>query len=282
MWERICNSFALARSSWQVLKTDKKLVIFPILSGLACLLVFASFLVPTLLALNWFENLPQNQQALIGLPVAFAFYFCTYFVIIFFNAALMSCAIIRFNGGEPAVGDGLSAAASRLPQILAWALVSATVGMLLKAIENVHEKAGQIVSAILGTVWTVVTYFVVPVLVVEKLGPFAAISRSTQILKKTWGEALVGRFGIGFYMLLLALPGILLLIVGVMIAGGAKMAGLGIAMIVLAILYFLAWAAVGSALQGIFTSALYQYAAYNQVPNGFDQETMAGAFQPKS
>jgi hypothetical protein len=282
MWERICNSFALARSSWQVLKTDKKLVIFPILSGLACLLVFASFLVPTLLALNWFENLPQNQQALIGLPVAFAFYFCTYFVIIFFNAALMSCAIIRFSGGEPTVGDGLSAAASRLPQILAWALVSATVGMLLKAIENVHEKAGQIVSAILGTVWTVVTYFVVPVLVVEKLGPFAAISRSTQILKKTWGEALVGRFGIGFYMLLLALPGILLLIVGVMIAGGAKMAGLGIAMIVLAILYFLAWAAVGSALQGIFTSALYQYAAYNQVPNGFDQETMAGAFQPKS
>ena len=76
--------------------------------------------------------------------VAFAYYFCNYFVIVFFNAALISCALLQFHGETPTLGDGLRAAWSRLPQILAWALVSATVGMLLKAVENVHEKAGQI------------------------------------------------------------------------------------------------------------------------------------------
>src|SRR5262249_39867725 len=136
-----------------------------------------------------------------------------YFVIIFFNAALVSCALMRFNGVEPTLGDGLRAASLRLPQILLWALVSATVGMILKAIENSSEKVGQFISGILGMVWTVITYFVVPVLVVEKTGPFAAISRSTSILKKTWGESLVGGIGITLFIFLLALPGILLLFV---------------------------------------------------------------------
>lgn len=94
---------------------------------------------------------------------------------------------------------------SRLPQIFAWALVSATVGVLLKLVENAHEKIGQFISAILGTAWTVVTFFVVPVLVVEKVGPFEAIKRSIALLKKTWGEALAGNFGLGLFMFLLML-----------------------------------------------------------------------------
>ena len=95
------------------------------------------------------------------------------------------------------LADGLGAANSRLPQIFAWSLVSATVGVLLKLLENVHEKLGEIISMVLGTAWTIMTFFVVPVLVVEKVGPFEAISRSTAILRKAWGEALVSHWGIG-------------------------------------------------------------------------------------
>src|SRR5436309_12070400 len=98
--------------------------------------------------------------------VAFAFYFCTYFVIIFCNAALISCALLRFNGQNPTLGDGFRAAFARLPQIFAWALVSATVGVLLKLIEQAHEKVGEFVAGLLGTAWSILTYFVVPVMVV--------------------------------------------------------------------------------------------------------------------
>lgn len=286
MFTRLANSWALAKSSWGVLRTDKQLIVFPILSGIAFVLVLASFFTPFLLspaARAWLEGAERQQ----GVPWAlvalgFAFYLAAYFVIIFFNAALVSCALIRFNGGTPTVGDGLRAAASRLPQIFLWAVVSATVGILLKAIENAHERAGAFISAILGTVWSIVTYFVIPVLVVEKVGPFAAISRSTSVLKKTWGEALVGSFGVGLFVFLLTLPGILLLFA----AGALFAAGQGAALVtavgVLGVVWILIASAIGSALQGIYVSALYHYAEFNTAPGGFEESAMRGAFTAKS
>lgn len=284
MFERISNSFALARSSWGVLRTDKQLIVFPILSGIACFLVTISFCMPFLFnpkMLNFLNDEINVQKV----PwwfyvVAFAFYFCNYFVVIFFNSALISCALIRFSGETPTLGDGLRAASARLPQILAWALVSATVGVILKAIENAHEKAGWIISAILGTAWSIMTYFVVPVLVVEKVGPFAAVGRSIQILKKTWGEALVGHLGLGFFTFLLALPGILLLVVGIALLAAVNPIVGGI-VIALSVVYLLLWSAASSALSGIFLAALYQYAAQSAVPIGFDEDMLEHAFQPK-
>jgi hypothetical protein len=285
MFERFANSFALARSSWQVLRLDKQLLLFPILSGLGCLLVLASFALPFLAHPQWLDFLNNQEQGMQHPPswvyvVAFAYYFCSYFVVIFFNAALISCALVRFNGGTPTLADGLQAASSRLPQILAWALVSATVGMLLKVIENAHAKGSQIVSALLGTAWTIVTFFVVPVLVVEKVGPFDAIRRSLAILRQTWGEALVGNMGIGFFVFLLALPWIALGLIGGVVCMAVS-AILGTAILVLAVAYFLIWLAIGPALHGIFLGALYQYAANGQVPDGFDPSAMKEAFRRK-
>jgi hypothetical protein len=186
---------------------------------------------------------------------------------------------MRFNGEETTLGDGFRAAGSRLPQIFAWSLVSATVGLLLQLIENANEKIGSFVRAILGAAWTVITYFVVPVLVVEKIGPFQAIGRSLALLKKTWGEALIGHWGLGFFIFLLALPGVALFVIGIIAC--TAVAPLGIALIGLAVLYFLGIAAISSALNTIYLSALYQYAAFEAIPSGFDESAMKGAFRSK-
>jgi hypothetical protein len=286
MFDRLATSFALARSSWQVLRVDKQLLVFPVLSGLGCLLVLAGFAVPFLAHPQWLDFLNNRAQGLQQAPpwayaVAFAYYFCSYFVVIFFNAALTSCALVRFNGGTPTLADGLQAAASRLPQILAWALVSATVGVLLKVLENAHEKTGQIVSGLLGTAWTVITYFVVPVLVVEKVGPLDAVRRSLAILKQTWGQALVGNVGIGFVVFLLALPWFALSLLGTLacIAGSTA---LGALLLAVAVAYFLVWLAIGPALNGIFVSALYQFASTGGVPEGFEPGVMKQAFRRQS
>ncbi len=280
MFDRISNSFALARSSWNVLRQDKQLVVFPMLSGLACLLVLVSFWAPVVFGVG-LDNLMDDRPPAWLYVVGFLYYFCTYFVVVFFNAALVSCALMRFHGQTPTVGDGLRAACLRLPQIFAWALVSASVGMLLKAIESVHEKAGQFISAILGTMWSVITYFVVPVLVVEQVGPIEAIKRSTGILKKTWGEALVGNIGLGLFMLLVCLPGILILLAGGALLAAGNMAPLGLAVLALALVYFLLASAVGSALQGIYVTALYEFAAYGSVPQGYDDSTLRQAFRSR-
>jgi Family of unknown function (DUF6159) len=286
MFDRISNGMALARSSWAVLIKDKHLILFPVVSGILFLIVLASFAIPMAVLVDW-TKFDQQMQANNNKPpvwiyaVSFAFYFCTYFVIIFCNSALISCAMLRFNGQEPSLGDGFRMAMARLPQIFAWAVVSATVGVLLKVIENAHEKVGYYISMLLGTAWSIMTFFVVPVLVVEKTGPFEAVSRSVSLLKRTWGEALVGRLGLGFFLLLLFIPVALFFVGGILaLASGAVPAG--IALIVVGVIGLLIHSAIASALNTILLAALYQYAAEDRVPDEFDRATFAGAFQPKT
>ncbi len=158
MFERVATGWQLVQQSWQVLKLDKELLLFPVLSGIACMLVMATFAVP-LWATGFVEVVMDEQAAgggigqanqVVGYLVLFAFYAVNYFVVIFFNSALIACAIIRFKGGNPTLSDGFSAACSRLPQISGWALVAATVGLILKIIESRSERVGQIVASVLG------------------------------------------------------------------------------------------------------------------------------------
>jgi hypothetical protein len=222
----------------------------------------------------------NNKPPIWVYPVTFAFYFCCYFVMIFCNAALVSCAFLRFNGRDPSLGDGFRAAMARLPQILAWALVSASVGLILKVIENAHEKIGYYISLILGSAWSVMTFFVVPVLVVEKVGPFAAVERSTSLLARTWGEALVGRLGLGLFLFLLAIPVFILFAVGIAMLGTGKVA-IGIALLIAGGIALLLHSAVSSALNTILLAAVYQYASENRVPSGFEKSTFESAFTRK-
>ena len=127
-----------------------------------------------------------------------SYYYVTYFIVIFFNSALVACAIIRLKGGVPTVQDGIGAAMARLPQIAGWALVAASVGLILKVIESRSERVGQIVASVLGMAWSATTFFVVPILVVEKTGPIEAVKRSVSVMGRTWGESLSANFGIGF------------------------------------------------------------------------------------
>jgi hypothetical protein len=283
MFDRISNGMSLARSSWAVLVKDKHLILFPIVSGFLFLLVLVSFAVPLATLVDWakFEQQVRannNKPPVWTYAVAFAFYFCTYFVIIFCNSALISCAMMRFNGQEPSLGDGFRMAMARLPQIFAWALVSATVGVLLKVIENAHEKVGYYVSLILGTAWSIMTFFVVPVLVVEKTGPIEAVGRSVSLLKKTWGEALVGRLGLGFFLFLLFIPVLVMFLgAGALMANG--MMTPGVILLVVAVVAALLHAAISSALNTILLAALYQYAADARVPDEFDRSQFTSAFE---
>lgn len=279
MFERISRGFELTRQSLGVLRAEKTLLVFPLLSGIACLLVLGSFAVP-LWATGYAESvlgeeqLPQDPVAYVLL---FLFYFINYFVIVFFNSALVSCAIVRFHGGDATLGDGLGMAASRLPQIVGWALVSASVGVLLKAIESRSERAGQIASSLLGAAWGIATYFVVPILVVEGVGPIQAVKRSFGILRKAWGESLVANFSIGLFVMLASLVAMLPAVVGFMV-GNVVAVVVGLSISVLAIIVI---SLVSSALNTIIVAALYLYAAEGAAPPQFDEQLLRSAYTHK-
>lgn len=279
MFERIANGWELAKESARVLRLDKELLVFPLLSGIACLLVLASFAVP-LWILEGGETLADDperfREPLLWL-LLFAFYFVNYFVIVFFNSALVACAVIRFRGGDPTLADGFRAAGNRLPQIAGWALVSATVGVILRAIESRSERAGRFVAGLLGAAWTIATYFVVPVLVVERLGPIEAFQRSVAVLRRTWGEALSANFGIGVMVFLATLPA------AALVAGGGyflaqQQIALGASLLILGLAALLIVSLISSALNAIVLAALYLYAADGAVPSGFDRRVLESAF----
>jgi hypothetical protein len=264
---------------WQILKRDKGLLLFPLISGLCCLLLLASFAVPLYATGHWQPPgrgaAPLHQAAYYG--ILFLFYVCNYFVVVFFNAGIVACATLRMSGGNPTVGDGFRAAAARLPVIAGWAVLSATVGLVLRLIEDRSQKVGRFVAGFLGAAWTVVSFLVVPILVVENKHPFAALKKSTLLLKKTWGEQVVGNFSFGLIFFLLSLPAVASIVLGVWLGVfSGNMAALA-ACIALAGLYLIVLALVQSALQSIFQAALFLYARDGQVPPGFQAELLGNA-----
>ncbi|MFK7778272.1 MAG: DUF6159 family protein [Gimesia sp.] len=282
MFSRISNGWALTKQSFRVLMLDKELLLFPIMSGISCLLVLASFALP--LWNSKYASVIMNDQQVPQDPVAyiilFAFYFVNYFVIIFFNSALMSCAIIRLKGGNPTVSDGFKSAMNRLPQIIGWALVSATVGFILKLIESRSEKIGQLVAGLLGMAWSITTYFVIPVLVVEQKNPLDAMKRSVAILRKTWGESLVANFGIGMIVFLIMIPIILMMVAGGMTIAAGNMV-LGGALIAVGFFAILFVSLISTAIHSILIATIYLYAAEDKVPDQFDRSLIEHAFMPK-
>jgi hypothetical protein len=291
MTGRVSRGWQLLGQSWSVLRQDRELLVFPVLSSLACLLVLASFAIPlgylSGSSIDYFnEPLQPEEEPIwrsVGAYVAlFVYYFVNYGIIAFFNTALVSCAIIRFRGGDPTVRDGLSAAGHRLPQILGWALLAATVGVFLRAIEERSAIVGRIVAGLIGIAWSIATYLVVPVLAAEGVGPLTAVRRASQLLRKTWGESLVAELSLGAINLLLALPAIIIIAVSIAMIGAGVGIWLPATLGVIAVLYLVLLAVVTSALGQVFLAGVYLYAAESKVAAGFSEESVAGAFHTRN
>lgn len=276
---RIRNTWALMGASWNLLKQDKEILLFPLLSGISCLLILLTFAVPIGFSMGEGEELAISDTVMyMGL---FLFYLCNYFVITFFNSAIVACAVIRMNGGDPTVKDGFEAAVKRLPLIFGWALVAATVGFVLRIIEERAEFVGKIVAGLLGAVWTMTSFLVIPILVIEEKTPLDALKESAKYLKKNWGEQLVGNFSFGLVFFLLALPGVALFFVGLFVGGSSGSMALMIMTLAMAVVYFIVLSLVQSALQTIFQAALFVYLKDDMDPEGFPTDLLANAVQAK-
>src|SRR5579872_3001268 len=191
MFDRFARSWELTKQSFSVLSKNPVLMVFPCFSALATLLVIASFLAP-LFQSGTLRMLAQHRGQVdpMAYLILFTFYYCCYFVQIFFNCALMASANMVLCGGKTTMKDGLGLAASRLGRIALWALVAATVGMVLRTLQERAGLVGKIVVAMLGAAWSILTYFIAPVIMFEDQGVFEGVQRSGELVKKTWGEAL--------------------------------------------------------------------------------------------
>jgi hypothetical protein len=274
MFERISRSIELVKMSWRILMEDKKLLAFPIMSGVVMLIVIATFILPLIFSAGAL-SLATNSVG--GIILLFLFYLVSSFVVIFFNVGLISCVHAQLQGNTMTIREGLSAAGTHLGSILAWAIIAATVGVILRLIEDRAGTLGQIAAGLVGGVWSLVTMFVVPVLIFEEKGVFDAIKGSLDLFKKTWGESAVGSLSIGLVFVAIGIVGFLLVLASLMLNNILVIyAAVSLFIVLVAILAILA-----SAMQGIFVVALYIYAKTGQVPASFNREVVEGAFAPR-
>jgi len=283
MFERFSRSWKLVKASASVLQQDKELMVFPLISSAALLVVLASFALP-IIGLNALDGLSRGSNdgvSVAAYAVAFLFYFCQYSVIFFFNTALVGAAMMRLDGGNPTLRDGMRIATSKIGVILGYAFIAATVGMILRAIEERVGFIGKIIVGLLGIGWALATYLVVPVLAARDVGPIDAIKESGSLLKKTWGENVIGQAGMGLAFGLIFM-GIVAVGVVLLIAAAVSGSGLLIGLVVVLMVLILAIAVlVQSTLAGIYSAALYRYATTGKGSQGFDADTMKLAFAPK-
>lgn len=282
MFQRFSNSWALVKASAEVLRADKELMVFPAISAALSVLVLITFAVPSVLA-GVFDTAAAGESGLplAGYVVGFLFYVVQYFVIFFCNTALVGAALIRLRGGDPTVADGFRIASSRLGPILGYALIAATVGMILRSISERSGVLGKIVISLVGLAWNLATFLVVPVLAAENVGPIDAVKRSGAYLRKTWGEQIVGNAGMGAVFGVMTfgtiLLGLVLFIAAAFTESTALMAMVGVGFVVTLV----GIALISATLGGIYAAALYRYASEGDAGTFFSPDMVKGAFQRK-
>lgn len=281
---KFARSWDLMKASAEVLRSDKSLLVFPLLSGLCSLVVMASFMIPVAGMVIEGERLGVHYQH--GLSTAawtllFFFYLVQYFVIIFFNTALAGVALKRLRGEAASVSEGLALAGSRFGAILGYALIAATVGLLLRMLQERLGLLGRFVVGLIGLAWTVATFLVVPVLAGEGVGPVDAVQRSVELLRRTWGENLIGNAGLS---VVFGVIGFVFALASVALVGGAVALHSIVAFVMavaLVVLGFIVLALVQSSLQGVYAAALYRYAEEGEAGSGFPPALLEQAFRPK-
>ena len=286
---KVRSGLELSKQSWSALGQNRQLIVFPIISGVAMIIVTILFFIPEALAfLPVLEaEDPSAGQWITALVLLFIYYLVASFVITFSNTALVG-ATLKMIDGEPAtVGDGIGVAMSRLGKIIVYSLISATVGVIARGITQSGRQSDNIivaiVTAILGGLiqgaWSLLVFFAIPVMVVENIGVGDSLKRSFELFKQTWGEGFVGSTAIGGISCLVTLA-VLLIGGGIIVVGVlTNVLALIILGAVLLILGLVVVSLLNGAVNGIFQASMYHYATTGDAGPFIDNELAREAFQ---
>jgi hypothetical protein len=282
------RSWAITKMTFSVINKDRELLWFALLSFMFSAIYSIAMIFPTVIPALMDRGFSQESLEIYHYVILFLTYFGLAFIATFFNVCVVYTAKVRFEGGNATFSESLKFAMSKLGIIIQWSLLSATVGLLLRVLHNLASRLGKvgeivanIVISLMGMVWSIITIFVVPVLVYEGLGPIDAIKRSAAVIKQTWGESLIRTIGLGLiqlvvFLLILAVSAAITVGLGNAFDITGTLIGIGIGALLL-----LLTGLIFNVANTIFNTALYVYANRNAVAEGFNEDVVKGAFREK-
>lgn len=276
------QSKLLTQKSWGIVKENRYLLAFPVLGFLASLIPLAVFWVPAgYFALND-QNVPAIALAIVGI-------FANQIVISVAGGGLVASADVELAGGSSSVGHGIGRALARLFPLIGWALIATVVNVIVGLVRGQGSGAAgalrNLAAAGILAMWQIVTFFVLPFIMLEGRGPIAAIKDSFTLFKAKWGVQIFGGVRIGGLIgIATILPGILLVVLGFVAAftGSTGLIALGVGLIVIGILLFMVGALLISTMKGIFSVVLFRYAKDGALEGGFTEAELAGAIRTTS
>jgi hypothetical protein len=276
---KLSNSIDLAKTSLAVLNKDRVLAVIPLVSAVIAGLIVLIFGAGAYATLQTVadpaagSNATTEQATPATWAIGIVGLLLAGFVSQFFTGVLIAGANERLEGGDPTFSSAFAKARTRIGSLTGWAVINATVGMVLQAIRERAGILGPVVAWLGGAAWTIITWLTVPVIIVEGLGPIEAIKRSAHLLKATWGENLIAQIGLGALGFVLMLPGLIVFGLLWLISPFVTIVGIFLWSVLVGTLM--------AALGAIYRTALYRFAAGLPTGSGFSQEMLAGAFGTK-
>lgn len=270
---RIKAGWLLFKETWRFLMLDKELLWVPIITSALNILLFGTlFSLLIIVVLGGGDQLLENDVFLYA--ILFAIYVIGAFTLALAQAATANTVYVRAHGGDATLVDSLKAAFSHWFSLFLWSCITATVGVLLRWLSDRSRLLGKLVAALLGAGWAVLTYFVVPSMVIGKQTAFSSIGDSAKTFKETWGETLVSNISYGFIFLLINLFGLLSFggLAVFFVANGLE--ALAIVPLVCVLLWLLLVGILGSAMNSILRTLLYIYAREQVIPQNFNSELL--------
>ena len=269
----IGRGWEMSKLSMSVVRKDPELMVYMILAGVMSLACLIGMSMPQFLEMDWAVN-ADGSFTPAYLMFSFVGYMVLSIVVVFWNCAIIANANIRLTGGDPKFADGVNAALKRLPIIIVWGIIAGTVGLLLKFLEGVARSSDHPAAAALATVihiigglaWWVMTFFMIPHLILENKSIGDALKASKATFFDTWGENIVSGLGIGAIAFLFAIP-IIGLTIGLSIVAGPF--GLLVGAVLIGLL--IAWS---NAAEQVAVVALFRYAKDKKMPQIYQDQGM--------
>jgi hypothetical protein len=276
---RISTGWKIAKQSFTVIKHDKEILLFPILSAITTILVVLG-----IIFLGFGFDLATNSSEYSGLLMLAIIIVSIYFISTFFQAAIITSATIRFSGKNPSFSDGLKGPSKKILTLLAWASINALVGTILEVLKRSSRNRSrginigtQIGAGIIGMAWSLITFFTIPAILFENKSAISSIKSSSYLFKKTWGENVTSQFSIGLIFFLLSVPFIILMFLAML----TESIHFIITSAVILVLVIITLNIMSSSANAILKASLYQYAVTGKMPKIYDESTVRNMFVKK-
>ena len=276
-FERISRGWKMTKLGIAVVRADPELMVYTLLSGILSLLAIGVAISGSI-GLDVLVTDPEcvgedcGSELVFGhMAIWFVFYMIVSIITVFWNAAIIASAYERLTAGtNPSFSYGIGQAMKCLPQIFIWGLIAGTVGLFIQILEGLANNEDSppplrlvagIASFIIGVAWWVLTFFVVPIIVLERASVLDSMGRSPELFRGTWGEDVTSHIGTGLLMTLcifiLAAVSVPLMMLGdVGLVLGLVILAVGV---LFAVLFF-------STVEAVNRASLFYYAKTGQAP----------------